>query len=278
MADADRQGLELSIKAGDIDDCFIDALTESLRGIGAEVDGTERSNHRLTVFCYGDDAESMFAAIEPVLGDFAIPKGSTATLRLGSVFDDEVDEFVISVGSGAKRTRRRNPRPRAKLFKVGDWFAVPMFGHGYMVGRVTCAKGPTMIGHYFGPLRSVVPELIEISDLRPSSSFTQLISSDVGLREGGGYINLGGYESFRPERWPNPEFIWVDHLGQRWGVRHDASLTSVYRRLPPWNRRTTPKYGHLLGGVEVKLLRLLVDDGALPVDAIEWAKDAPAEF
>ena len=79
--------------------------------------------------------------------------GDAAIRRAGEASAERVTRGREQGGASRKRTRRIAPKKR---YQVGDWFAVPIFGHGYVVGRVTCVHSLMMIGYYFGPLRADV--------------------------------------------------------------------------------------------------------------------------
>jgi hypothetical protein len=237
-------------------DHVIDDIEAQMEAIGAEYDGTERSDRELTVFSYGPDANKMFAAIEDQIDNWQLPSGSTVQLEFGDLDDPSTPVFTIPVGAGEARTpkpvRRCVPK---KLYKVGDWYVVDMFGFGYMVGRVVAASGPMTISYFFMPLHVVIPELIEVEHLRVKDAFTHDIGNDVHLRDGGGAIILGGHQTFDKRKWPNPEFVFTDHRGQRWGVRHDDDLEDIapFRRLPLRPAPDDQEYTISLGDPFLKL-------------------------
>ena len=158
------------------------------------------------------------------------------------------------------------------VWEVARWFAVPIFGHGYIIGRVTCVYSLMMIGFYFGPLREDVPSLDEVKALRPKDAFTYYVCGDNGLRENGDYVVLGGHEEFDPRGWPSPEFGFTDHLDRAWAVRHDENLQPIvpFRRLRRWPRHRLPRWAYGLGGAEVHLLVVMIEQGQLPESARGW--------
>lgn len=244
-----------------------------MRQIGAEFDGTELSGKRLTIYCYGPSAEAMYMAIESFVESWDLAAGSTATLRFGEPGEASA-ERVVSLGGankGASRKRTRRVAPK-KRYEVGDWFAVPIFGHGYIVGRVTCAHSLMMIGYYFGPLRESVPSLDEVRALRPKDAFTYYICGDNGLREDGNCVVLGGHEDFDPRKWPNPEFAFTDHRDRVWAIHHDENLQEVlpFRRVRRRARHRLPKNAYGLGGPEVHVLVVMIEQGTLPESARQW--------
>ena len=129
-----------------------------------------------------------------------------------------------------------------------------------------------MLGFYFGPLRAEVPSLDEVKGLRPKDAFTYYLCGDNGLRENGDYVVLGGHEEFDPRAWPNPEFAFTDHLGRAWAIHHDENLREVlpFRRLPRWPKHRLPDNAYGLGGAEVELVVVMIEQGLLPESAREW--------
>ena len=244
-----------------------------MQKIGAEFDGSELSGRRMTIYCYGPSAEAMYTAIEPLVEAWELAAGSTATLRFGEPGEASA-ERVVSLGGanrGASRKRTRKVAPQ-KRYQTGDWFAVPIFGHGYIVGRVTCVYSLMMIGYYFGPLRATVPSLDEVKALRPKDAFTYYVCGDNGLRENGNCVVLGGHEEFDPTHWPSPKFAFTDHRGQVWAVRHDENLQPIvpFRRIRRWPTHRFPKWAYGLGGPEVHVLVVMIEQGSLPESAREW--------
>lgn len=86
-------------------------------------------------------------------------------------------ERVVSLGGanrGASRKRTRRVAPK-KRYQVGDWFAVSIFGHGYVVGRVDVRA---LVDDDRLLLRATscgCPSLDEVKTLRPKDAFSYSI-------------------------------------------------------------------------------------------------------
>lgn len=83
---------------------------------------------------------------------------------------------------------------------------------------------------------------------------------------------LGGHNEFDPRRWPNPEFAFTDHRGRVWAIHHDENLQEVLpsRRVCRWPMHRLPDHAYGLGGPEVEVLVVMIEQGSLPESAREW--------
>lgn len=243
---------------------------------GGVFDGWERNPSETTIFCYGTNADDLFAAIAPLIDGWKLPKGAVAQLFHGPADDPGTPVFHVSLEAGKKRTKRRPPRPRrAKRYEIGDWFAQPIADHGCVVGRVVAARGPQMIAYYFAPLRPTIPEMAELARLEPEDAFTYVHSADFSLREAGNAIIIGGRDDLDDRSWPVPQFVFTDHLGQPWAVQYDRSVHLQPRtRLSRSSAKGEPE-ATVLGSPEIKLIVTMVERGLLPDSARAWINDIP---
>src|SRR5947199_8190807 len=81
--------------------------------------------------------------------------------------------------------RRCLKKPKKLPDEEGTGFAVPLRDGGYGVGIVAriAGRGVTL-GYFFGPRRSVVPNLSEVETLTPDMAILVEIFGDLGLIEG----------------------------------------------------------------------------------------------
>ncbi len=152
-------------------------------------------------------------------------------------------------------------------YREGTWFAVPLLDTGYLVGLVArkAPKGKVLLGYFFGPRRSTVPDISEVSSYRPANAIMIRRFSDQSLVKGEWPI-LGVQDSWDNNRWPMPDFgRHIDPIAgyppRAWRVRHpddnpnallyETPITiDEYKRLPDNGMS-------LHGAVEIMLTKLL---------------------
>jgi len=75
----------------------IEVLLASVRG--GECGGTDTGRGYCVLYCYGDDADEVFEAIEPILYQFGPEPGSWAIKRYGSATDRSVPRERVDLAS-----------------------------------------------------------------------------------------------------------------------------------------------------------------------------------
>jgi hypothetical protein len=131
-------------------------------------------------------------------------------------------------------------------YGVGDWFAVPLRDGGFGVGLIARMEpqGAVLLGYFFGPRRSALPDLGEVAKYRASDAVMVRRFGGLDLRRGAWPIigRLPGWES---HEWPMPVFgRQVEFEGVAWRVEYrddDPNATpretrisvDECKRLPP---------------------------------------------
>jgi len=158
--------------------------------------------------------------------------------------------------------RRRLKKPKKLPYEEGTWFAVPLRDGGYGVGIVAriAGRGVTL-GYFFGPRRSVVPNLSEVETLTPDMAILVEIFGDLGLIEGRWPI-IGRNASWDRRLWPIPGFGRIEeHTGRAFRMElSEDDLFSIVREIavPRDEAERLPKHGLSgAGSVESVLARLL---------------------
>lgn len=153
-------------------------------------------------------------------------------------------------------------RRQAKIVE-GDWFAVPLRGDGWGIGRVARRNAsaiPTVVAYLFGPARDARPTLDSVDGLAPGDAVMVRRISGAGLRRG--LWPVLGQREWSRDDWPVPAFGHHDDLA-------DTYFERVYSEedlAPPPIQRPTPKeryeqlppdglYGY--GVVEIHLAQAL---------------------
>lgn len=93
--------------------------------------------------------------------------------------------------------------------RLGDWFAVPLAGGGWCVGRAARASraGFTVV-YFFGPERAEIPALEELRGLQPEDAACITRVMDTALCEGSWPV-IGQEAGWDPQEWPMPVFAYV---------------------------------------------------------------------
>ena len=151
---------------------------------------------------------------------------------------------------------------RGVRYAEGDWFAVPLRVDGFAAG-VVARMNPRgiLLGYFFGPKRSEVPELEQLAGLTAADAVVVLQFGHLGLRSGQRPL-LGPIGEWLRHEWPMPVFARVDELtGQALRVRYsedDPNLVISEERISINDARSLP--ADALSGdgaVEIKLTALL---------------------
>jgi hypothetical protein len=153
-------------------------------------------------------------------------------------------------------------QPKALSLREGTWFAVPLRGGGYAVGRIAryAPREGIMLAYFFGPKRERIPTLEEVESLQPRQAIEVMRTTDLGLVEGR-WIVLGDSACWEREAWPIPPFIRRDEIGHvAWRVVYSDEVPNevVSEELIPYETTGLGPdglYGHL--AAEVRLSQLL---------------------
>jgi hypothetical protein len=103
----------------------------------------------------------------------------------------------------------------SRRYREGDWFAVPLDQGGYGVGCIARANPDgILLGYFFGPARTAVPNLSELSS--PSIADAVLVCrfGHLGLRQGTWPL-IGAIASWDRRQLPIPEFGRMEELSGR---------------------------------------------------------------
>jgi hypothetical protein len=147
-------------------------------------------------------------------------------------------------------------------YREGDWFAVPLRDGGYGAGLIARASpGGVLLGYFFGPLRSEVPELEDVRELRPADAVLVRRLGHLGIMQGRWPL-LGRVDDWDRREWPTPVFIRYEELtGRSFRVFYDdndPNRVLRYEQVAPGEAEQGPKDGLMGAGfAEGALTRLL---------------------
>jgi hypothetical protein len=142
-------------------------------------------------------------------------------------------------------------------YEEGDWFAVPLPGGGHAVGLVarSSRRGKILLGYFFGPRRSGLPEVSELLALQPGDAVLVDRFGDLSLTRREWPI-LGSAPEWERSRWPMPLFGDVDELIDiGWRVEYpneDPAARSLRTRVPRAEASTLPE-DRLMGAAAVAI-------------------------
>lgn len=110
--------------------------------------------------------------------------------------------------------RERIPRRRKGVkVEVGDWFAVPLDGGGFCIGRAMSVDNAEeeLIAYFFGPRRRAIPDVLELGELLPADAISAHWVSMYGLTRFDWHI-LGKGAVTNVPVWPMPIFWGIDFM------------------------------------------------------------------
>ena len=112
---------------------------------------------------------------------------------------------------------------RKKVYKEGDWFAVPV-DSGYVISRIARVgrRGGVLLGYFFEPVCAALPTQEDLFGLTPAMAFDIQKFGDLGIVQDGWPIVYRPTEWNRAE-WPMPAFGRIDMLrpGRGMLLRYD---------------------------------------------------------
>lgn len=148
------------------------------------------------------------------------------------------------------------------LYREGDVFALPLRAGGFAVGviaRVSVDNSGGLLGYFFAPKFSDVPDGDIVDTLKPAKALKVLRFGDLALLHKEWPI-IGEVPGWYRDEWPMPDFVRRDDiLKKAWRVRYsDDDVCKVISEQPepfdsPLERASTFGYG----AVELLLTRLL---------------------
>jgi hypothetical protein len=147
-------------------------------------------------------------------------------------------------------------------YREGDWFAVPLPDEGCAVGVIARVNPQAaLLGYFFGPLRSQVPALDEVADLKPADAVLVAKFGHLGIVHGKWPL-LGRVDGWDRREWPTPVFVrYEDLTGRSFRVFYDDDDPSRVLReeqIAPGEAEQAPKDGLMGAGfAEDALSRLL---------------------
>lgn len=110
-------------------------------------------------------------------------------------------------------------------YKEGDWFALPLPEEGYAVGRIARMNenGRLLLGYFFGPRVTKIPELDELKNYKPEDAILVCRFGFLGLKNKE-WIVIGSAEPWEREKWPMPVFQMKDFLvdNQYWRILYSS--------------------------------------------------------
>ncbi len=118
---------------------------------------------------------------------------------------------------------------RKKIYREGDWFAVPLKEGGYAIGLVARAdRSPTVLGYFFGPRLETVPSTEETKGLVPEKAILIRRFGNPGLQDGEWPI-LAHTDLWQREDWPMPDFGHIDTVNRERAFkrRYDENRLNV---------------------------------------------------
>lgn len=90
-------------------------------------------------------------------------------------------------------------------YREGDWFAVPLGGEKFALGRIARHHRGIVFAYFFAPAFEHLPTLAETERLTADRALTQMLVSHLDLRDGAWPV-LGQEEGWDPGAWPMVEF------------------------------------------------------------------------
>jgi len=144
----------------------------------------------------------------------------------------------------------------------GTWFAVPLRSAGFAVGIVSRAtrRGPHILAHFFGPKRSSIPSLEDLSALTASAAIKVARTGDLQLLDGSWPI-IGRATEFQRINWQFPKFVRTDILMPRaWIIEYADDDPGREIRMTPIAHGTSAldrdaSFG--TGAIEIVLTKML---------------------
>ena len=144
----------------------------------------------------------------------------------------------------------------------GDWFAIPLRGAGWGVGRAARLNqgASTVVAYLFGPARETIPTLDDVEDLRPENAVMVRSVGGSGLRRG--VWPVLGQREWSREDWPVPTFGHRDDLVEKYFERIYAEggldLPPTQRSISKERWEQLPPDGlHGYGVIEIHLAQAL---------------------
>jgi hypothetical protein len=173
------------------------------------------------LYLYGPDADRLWEAVEDLVREASLPAGSYVLKRHGGPGELEMRiDLDAPPGHGVTRV----DRPARQRYHEGDWFAAPLEDGTFVLGRIARHHRGTILGYFFAPPFDRVPTLDETAGRQAGDSFTQLLFSHLGLRDGEWPV-LGQAGTWDRAAWPLLEFErridWPGQEDRLYVVRRD---------------------------------------------------------
>lgn len=147
-------------------------------------------------------------------------------------------------------------------YREGDWFAVPLLDRGYGTGLIARANPQgVLLGYFFGPPRPQIPELAEVTGLRPADAVLVGKFGHLGITQGKWPL-LGQADGWDRRQWPTPVFIRYEELtGRSFHVFYDDDDPSRLlrkERIAPGEAEQAPRDGLMGAGFAENMLSRLL--------------------
>jgi hypothetical protein len=205
----DRQAVIVNVPLRGRSDDFADLeelgeqLAECVQTAGVgELDGDLIGQDWGIIYLYGPDADRLWQSIEGLLHAARLPAGAYVVKQHGPPGSSETridllrNSSLIAVSDVPKQR-----------YREGDWFAAPLRDGRYVLGRIARHYRGTVFGYFFAPPFVHVPTLDDTRGRRAEESFTQMLFSHLGLRDGEWPV-LGLAGDRDRDAWPLVEFEW----------------------------------------------------------------------
>jgi hypothetical protein len=129
----------------------------------------------------------------------------------------------------------------------GDWFAVPLRDGSYAAGLIARANPRgVLLGYFFGPRRSEIPQLNDVTGLRPNDAVLVGMFGDLAIIQGNWPL-LGRLDDWERRDWPTPVFVRYEELtGRSFHVfydDHDPNRVLREDQVAPGAAEQAPKDG-----------------------------------
>lgn len=144
------------------------------------------------------------------------------------------------------------------IYAEGDWFAVPLRQGGFAVG-IAARRNPdgVLLGYFFGPKRSKVPDREEVASLTSDEAVLVRRFGHLGIIQGKWPL-VGRLEDWDRRQWPMPVFVRYEELTGRSSrvLYHDDDPNRLLReeQITPGDAEQGPKDSLLGSGAAEKVL------------------------
>jgi Immunity protein 26 len=150
---------------------------------------------------------------------------------------------------------------KKRPYREGSIFAIPLRSGGFAVGVVArkSAHHGGLLGYFFGPKFSSVPDSGDIGVLHPDMALRVLKFGDLSLMNHEWPV-IGDITNWNRKEWPLPDFVRKDDISRKaWRVRYSEDDVCQYISEHPESFDSPLERDSMFGAgaVELLLTRLL---------------------